>query len=265
MSRLPLAQIGAPLCRPSPEECAEDYAWFRERLAEPVLLDCAVGVRVGNAVLLAVPTGGSRSGGYLSVDTMTDAVLVWAALRGQPGFPRVRLGLSARRNTCHTVNWGPRQPWDDTERGKYFGYAPSVIADFLRRKLVSDPPQQAMYVQAQASGRTWAQGPLLSTLRDIGGCLAVILMAVLVTVLVSVTRDTWPRIGASGGHAEVTSAPAGDTSIGWRRGSCDCREPFREPQAPPRALPTAGDTRWDADPAVTHTRSEAGSCTNENR
>ncbi|WP_442815907.1 DUF6302 family protein [Streptomyces sp. NBC_01768] len=32
------------------------------------------------------------------------------ALRDQPGFPRLRLGLSVHRDTCHTVNWGPRRP-----------------------------------------------------------------------------------------------------------------------------------------------------------
>ncbi|MFI2790400.1 DUF6302 family protein [Kitasatospora sp. NPDC018614] len=130
-SRFPLAHIAAPLCRPSPEECAEDFAWYRERLADPGLLDCAVGVKVDGAVLLAVPVGGSRHGGYLPTGTVADAVRVWAALRGCPGFPRVRLGLSLHRNTCHTVNWGPLQPSDDAERGRHFGYSPSAIDTFL--------------------------------------------------------------------------------------------------------------------------------------
>lgn len=66
MLRFLLAHIAAPLCRPSPEECAEDYAWFRERLADPGLLGHAVGVKVDGAVLVAVPAGGRRSG-YLSL------------------------------------------------------------------------------------------------------------------------------------------------------------------------------------------------------
>ncbi|MET8561196.1 DUF6302 family protein [Streptomyces flaveolus] len=131
MPHFRLARIAAPLCRPSPEECAEEYSWFRERLADPGLLDCSVGVRVDGAVLLAVPAGSSRSGGYLSVATVPDAVRVWAALRGRPGFPRVRLRLAVHRDTCHTVDWGPRQPWDDAERGRYFGYATSAIDSFL--------------------------------------------------------------------------------------------------------------------------------------
>lgn len=155
MPRFLLARLAAPLCRPSPEECV-DYAWFRERLAEPGLLDCAVGVKAGGATLLAVPVGKSRSGGYLSVGTVADAVRIWWALRGQPGFPRVRLGLSVHRDTCHTVGWGPRQPWDDGERGRYFGYSPSAIDSFLRRGWASDPPpQEATTVLASSRSARW--------------------------------------------------------------------------------------------------------------
>lgn len=185
VSRFSPAHITAPLCRPSLEECAEEYAWFRERLADPGLLDCAVGVKVDGTVLLAVPAGGSRSGGYLSVGTVVNAVRVWAALRGRPGFPRVRIGLSVHRDTCHTVDWGPRQPWDDAERGRYFGYAPSAINAFVRRRSIADPPAaQAEHDPDQDDGRPWQQDPLKSTLRDLGGCLAVILLGVLITLLV---------------------------------------------------------------------------------
>ena len=59
MARLLLTRIAVPFCRPSPTE----YAWFRKRLADPGLLDSAVGVKVG-AALIAVPVGGSRRGGY---------------------------------------------------------------------------------------------------------------------------------------------------------------------------------------------------------
>lgn len=192
----PLAHIAAPLCRPSPQECAEDYAWFRERLADPGLLDYAVGMKTDGAVLLAVPAGGSRSGGYLAVGTVADAVRVWAALRGRPGTPRVRLGLSVHRDTCHTVNWGPRQPWEDAERGRYFGYAASAIDTFLHQvSMLEPPPEPAKSEPDRTGARTWHQDPLLSTLRDVGGWLAVILMGVLITVLASAARGTWLLIG----------------------------------------------------------------------
>ncbi|MET8816096.1 DUF6302 family protein [Streptomyces sp. NPDC004549] len=196
MLRFLLARIAAPLCRPSPEECGEEYAWFQERLADPDLLDAAVGVNSGSAVLLAVPAGRCRSGGYLSVGTAADAVRVWAALRGQPGFPRARVGLSLRRDTCHTVIWGPPPPWDDAEHGRYFGYTQSAISTFLRRVSILDlqtGPEKSELVEP--GRRTWQQDPLLSTLRDIGGCVAVILIAVLITLLVSMARATWPLLG----------------------------------------------------------------------
>jgi hypothetical protein len=190
MPRFPLGRIAAPLYRPSPDECAEDFAWFRERLADPDVLDCAVGVKVDGAVLLAVPVGGSRHGGYLSVGTVTDAVRVWAALRGLPGFPRVRIRLSVYRDTCHTVDWGCRQPWGDAERGRHFGYTPSAIAIFLRRLPAPfDPaPRAAEEVPDQERGRSSQHDPRKSTLRDIGGCLSVILMGVLLTLLVSAAK-----------------------------------------------------------------------------
>lgn len=189
MPRFPLARITAPLCRPSPEECAEDYAWFRARLADPNLLDGAVGVKVDGAVLLAVPAGGSRRGGYMSVGTVADAVRVWAALRGRSEFPRVRLSLSVHRGTCHTVNWGPRQPRDDAERGRHFGYAPSPIDTFVRRRSIPDrPAAQVEHDSHQDDGRSWDRDPLKSTLRDLGGCLAVILLGVLITLLVSAAK-----------------------------------------------------------------------------
>lgn len=189
MSRFLPAYLAAPLCRPSPEECAEDYAWFRERLVDRGLLDGAVGVKVGGAVLLTVPAGGSRSGGYLSVCTVVEAVRVWAALRGRPGFPRVRINLSIHRDTCHTVAWGPRQPWDDAERGRYFGYTSSATDTFVRRRSVPGrPAAQVKHDSDLGDGRPWDQDPLKSTLRDLGGCLAVLLLGVLITLLISAAK-----------------------------------------------------------------------------
>ncbi|MFF4934514.1 DUF6302 family protein [Streptomyces griseofuscus] len=214
MPRFPLARIAAPLCRVSPEECSPDYAWFRERLAGPGLLDCAVGVKVDGAVLIAVPAGGSRSGGYVSVGTMGDAVRVWAALRGRPGFPRVRIGLSVHRDTCHTVNWGTRQPQSDAERGRYFGYAPSPIDAFLLHRSISGPAmaRAADDEPACADGRSWQQDPLMSTLRDIGGCLAVILMGIVITLLVSAVKVDAAG-AASTSRSRSTQEPASETAL----------------------------------------------------
>ncbi|TGB08720.1 DUF6302 family protein [Streptomyces sp. MZ04] len=144
--RFLLARIAAPLVCPTVQECAEEIEWLGQRLADPGLLDRALGVQVDGAVLLAVPTGSTRSGGYLSVSSVASAVRAWAALRGKPGYPRARLILSRYRDTCHNVAWGPRQPHDDVERGRYFGYSPLAIATFLNRDrapLCSPPPRPA--------------------------------------------------------------------------------------------------------------------------
>lgn len=143
----PLARIAAPLCHPLVQDCAEETAWFRHRLADPGVLSRAVGVQVSGNVLLAVPIGSSRRGGNLSVGTMAAAVRAWAALRGKSGFPHVRPVLSIRRDTCHNVAWGPCQPDDDAERGRYFGYTALAIETFLDRHgaaAFSPPPRLAL-------------------------------------------------------------------------------------------------------------------------
>lgn len=177
------------------------------------LLDCAVGVKVDGAVLLAVPTGGSRRGGYLSVGTVADAVRVRAALRGLPGFPRVRLNLSVHRDTCHTVTWGARQPWDDAARGRHFGYAPSAIDAFFRTITARDSqPEPAENEAAVPDASVWKQDPLLSTLRDVGGCLAVILTGVLISALVAAIRDARPLPGPGAAPSYPALVPASATS-----------------------------------------------------
>lgn len=91
--------------------------------------------------------------------------------------------------TCHTVDWGPRQPWDDAERGRYFGYPQAAINTFVRRPSIPDhPAAQVEHDSDQDDGRPWHQDPLKSTLRDLGGCLTVILLGVLITLLVSAAK-----------------------------------------------------------------------------
>ncbi|MFD8263612.1 DUF6302 family protein [Streptomyces griseoluteus] len=183
----------ALLCRPSPEECAEDHAWFRERLSDPGLLDSAGDVKVDGAAILAVPAGGSRGGGHVPVGNATDPVRVWAALRRRPGAPRLRIRLSVHSDTCHTVNSGPRRAGNDAGRGRRFGCVQPVVGAFLRRvSILQQKAGSETSKPVQSRERTWQQDPLLSTLRDIGGCLAVILMGVLITLLVSAVRGNWP-------------------------------------------------------------------------
>ncbi|MER5372619.1 hypothetical protein [Streptomyces sp. NPDC002553] len=53
-------------------------------------------------------------------------------------------------------------------------------------------PESARSAPTVRSERTWQHDPLLSTLRDVGGCVAVIAMGVLITALVSAVHAVWP-------------------------------------------------------------------------
>ncbi|MEU5900311.1 DUF6302 family protein [Streptomyces venezuelae] len=193
--------IAAPLCQPSPDECAEDYAWHRERHAEPDLLDHAIGVKIAGDVWLAVPVGGSRSGGSLYVSTMVQALRAWAALRGRPGFPHARIGVTFHREVCHSVMWGSRQPRKDAERHQYFGFTP--VTDDPRQELAYGlPPQQEARIQIQDTGRSGEHGPL----RAWGGWVAAILIATVVSVRVSAARGT-RKTEAPKGHRGMAQHP----------------------------------------------------------
>lgn len=78
------------------------------------------------------------------------------------------------------------EPRDDAERGRHFGYAASAIDNFVRRRSIPDRPA-APDGARPAPGRRAVLGPgsAEATLRDLGGCLAVILLSVLITLLVS--------------------------------------------------------------------------------
>lgn len=124
------APSGARLLPPG-EADERDAAYYRERLEDPALLEAAVAVRVGEDVCLAVPVGGRRRGGYLSVTEVMTGLAVRALLRGQAGFPDVRLRWSPYADTCHVVEWGERPPGgDDAARGRFYGYSAEAIAAF---------------------------------------------------------------------------------------------------------------------------------------
>ncbi|MFI2415107.1 hypothetical protein [Streptomyces sp. NPDC018947] len=89
-------------------------------------------------------------------------------------------------------------------------HPPSAIDTFVRQASILD--QQARPGKSgpvQPAGRDWQQDPLPSTLRDIGGCLAVILMGVLITLLVSAARDTWPLLGGISSSLVMYNSPQG--------------------------------------------------------
>lgn len=77
-------------------------------------------------------------------------------------------------------------------------------------------------------------------------------------------RDTPVGISVQADEIISTRSPGLASFLGPLPGRGH-RKPRREPQAPSRALPLCGDTRWDVGPSAMHTRLAAGSCTNENR
>ncbi|MEU5164539.1 DUF6302 family protein, partial [Streptomyces sp. NPDC020875] len=72
-----------------PSEAARDLAYYRSRIGDPALLAAAVTVRIADELLLAVPVGGGRRGGYLSYGGQVigehgeAAVPLWAAVGGR--------------------------------------------------------------------------------------------------------------------------------------------------------------------------------------
>ncbi|MFE0477808.1 DUF6302 family protein [Streptomyces sp. NPDC058947] len=114
-----------------PPAQAYDYGYFLKRLAAPGILEGAVALRGFRALLLAVPVGGPRHGGYMSFDLCTVAQAAKAVLDGRPGFPELRVRWSPYRDTCHVVEWGGHPPDGDAERGHFYGYSDEAIAKYL--------------------------------------------------------------------------------------------------------------------------------------
>ncbi|MET8609857.1 DUF6302 family protein [Streptomyces misionensis] len=127
MKRCPAVEVRPPDRR---DEWA--LSWYRERLDDPTLLEAAV-VLVADgagAGYLAVPLGGRRRGGELSVDA--DIAVLWAlrdALTGREGFPYVRARRSTHPDVCHRIEWGPAPPPGDDHAlvGRFYGYSERAI------------------------------------------------------------------------------------------------------------------------------------------
>ena len=107
-------------------ECCE---WFRERLADAMLLDLAVPIWADGVLLdIAVPVGGTRRGGYVSCASIRWAKTAYHQLEGRAGFPSLRIEYSPYRDACHTVCWGDQSPEDDSKTsGRFYGYREEVL------------------------------------------------------------------------------------------------------------------------------------------
>lgn len=112
------------------EAAASELAYYRDRLDDPTLVRAGAAVELGGFAFLAVPVGGRRRGGYLSVADVMTGMTVRRLLLDRPGFPDVRLRWSPYADSCHTVEWGAPAPnvHDPAALGEFYGYSAEAIA-----------------------------------------------------------------------------------------------------------------------------------------
>ena len=111
---------------------AINYHYFRNRLEDPGLLDRAVITEEG---YLAVPAGGKRLGGFVSIRPEAAGKRLIRKLAARPDeFPDARLV----RGDPWDVEWGPELDWDtgNATIGRYFGYSEAAIAGFERMQVI---------------------------------------------------------------------------------------------------------------------------------
>jgi Family of unknown function (DUF6302) len=124
---------------------AIDRAWYAARLDESWLLDLSIPLRREDSYfVLAVPVGGHRQGGHVSFPSPKYAEQAAERLKGNAGFPNVRIERSRERGVHHVVRWGENEPSVTQHRdqanaqiaqqraaGEFFGYSDSAIRGFL--------------------------------------------------------------------------------------------------------------------------------------
>ena len=125
---------------------AIDYHYFRDRLDDPGLLDRAVITEEGR---LAVPAGGKRRGGFVSVKPKAAGSRLLRQLAGRPDeFPDVRLVPGDPWD----VEWGPELDWDSGHViiGRYLGYSEAAIAGYERMPVIHE-------IAVRARSRVYAE------------------------------------------------------------------------------------------------------------
>jgi transcriptional regulator with XRE-family HTH domain len=120
-------------------------AWYRDRLADPTLLDRALAVDVDPAGDLAVPVGGQRRAGTVVVPGVKEAARLVLVLEEHPGFPSPRVSLvPGVGGRGVMVRWGedePPVPGQDAsvyararwaaECGELYGYSGTAVGHHL--------------------------------------------------------------------------------------------------------------------------------------
>lgn len=126
--------------------CRREHALMVARLADPTLLDQAVEIKLGkddsSDTCLAVPLGGQRVAGEVTVTGWSQALLVLLALEGKPGFPDLRDGSSCSSaiDAPRTIRWGLRTFSEEPrERASMWGYHDAGVQAYVAEQTRKDP------------------------------------------------------------------------------------------------------------------------------
>lgn len=147
---------------------AHERAVLAERLADPELLDEAVEIRLGEngigGTCLAIPVGGRRVAGRVSVAGWIQARQVLQALAGKPGFPYLRDDSHGNEidDPCH-IAWGLHTGIrDDHGRrmAQMLGYHPAGVNAYVTEQTWRDArvpvtPLPQRELSAPAGGRVY--------------------------------------------------------------------------------------------------------------
>ncbi|MCD9880411.1 DUF6302 family protein [Streptomyces guryensis] len=118
--------------------CVREQALMAGRLADPALLDQAVEIKLGKDeaadTCLAVPLGGHRVAGEVTVSGWSQALHVLLALDGRPGFPDVRDGAlqGSPIDAPRTVRWGLGTRLEEpSQRAQMWGYHEAGVRAYV--------------------------------------------------------------------------------------------------------------------------------------
>jgi hypothetical protein len=135
-----------PIAARTPSRCERESALMAARLADPALLSRAVEIKLGKDdsadTCLAVPLGGERVAGEVTVMGWSQALLVLLALDGKPGFPDLRDGTSCTSaiDALRTIRWGLHTGFQEPQqRARMWGYHEAGVQAYVAEQTRLDP------------------------------------------------------------------------------------------------------------------------------
>lgn len=123
------------------EQELDEFRSYRDLLNDHEVLQHATLTNGGG---WAIPVGGTRRGGFISVEDIEHGEQIVQRLAALPGFPNVRLEPSTDDEVCDVVRWGDDEPelpdfeasdaaWacHDIESGRLYGYREDAIREYV--------------------------------------------------------------------------------------------------------------------------------------